>query len=501
MADGFADSFLEMSGISKRFGGVHALNNVSFSLRKGEVQAMIGENGAGKSTLIKVLSGAVKPDEGEVFLEGRQLKLGDPKESMKAGIRTVYQEMSLIPQLDVARNIFLGNEPVLKGTFIDRKSLYEKADSLLAELGIEIDPKCPVGKLSIAERQLIEVAKALSMDAKIIIFDEPTATLSRRETEVLFDLIFSLKNRGISSIFISHRLGEILPIADRVTVLKDGRVVATKDKNELDIPEMIRLMVGRTVKSQFPLHKKTGEIVLSVKGMSRKGLFQDISFDLQQGEVLGIAGLVGSYRTEVLKSIFGAELPDKGEFQLFGKPFSPKSPMDSLRRGIGFVPENRKEEGIILHLPVRNNIVISSLNQVSNMGFLRLKKIAELASRMIKALRISTPGMNGKGEQLSGGNQQKVVMAKWMAANTSILLLDEPTRGIDVGSKAELLRLVHEYAEQGNSVILVSSDLQELFSLSDRILLLQNGRVIGIYNREETSQEQVLKILMEGEKH
>jgi ABC-type sugar transport system ATPase subunit len=496
-----ADSFLEMSGISKRFGGVHALNNVSFSLRKGEVQAMIGENGAGKSTLIKVLSGAIKPDEGEVFLEGRQLKLGDPKESMKAGIRTVYQEMSLIPQLDVARNIFLGNEPVLKGAFIDRKSLYEKADSLLTELGIEIDPKCPVGKLSIAERQLVEVAKALSMDAKIIIFDEPTATLSRRETEVLFDLIFSLKNRGISSIFISHRLGEILPIADRVTVLKDGRVVATKDKNELDIPEMIRLMVGRTVKSQFPLHEKTGEIVFSVKGMSRKGLFQDISFDLRRGEVLGIAGLVGSYRTEVLKSIFGAELPDKGEFTLFGKPFSPRSPMDSLRRGVGFVPENRKEEGIILHLPIKNNIVISSLNQVSNLGFLRLKKMTELASRMIKALRISAPGMNAKGEQLSGGNQQKVVMAKWMAANTSILLLDEPTRGIDVGSKAELLRLVHEYAEQGNSVILVSSDLQELFSLSDRILLLQNGRVIGIYNREETSQEQVLKILMEGEKH
>jgi ABC-type sugar transport system ATPase subunit len=496
-----ADSFLEMSGISKRFGGVHALNNVSFSLRKGEVQAMIGENGAGKSTLIKVLSGAIKPDEGEVFLEGRQLKLGDPKESMKAGIRTVYQEMSLIPQLDVARNIFLGNEPVLKGAFIDRKSLYEKADSLLTELGIEIDPKCPVGKLSIAERQLVEVAKALSMDAKIIIFDEPTATLSRRETEVLFDLIFSLKNRGISSIFISHRLGEILPIADRVTVLKDGRVVATKDKNELDIPEMIRLMVGRTVKSQFPLHEKTGEIVFSVKGMSRKGLFQDISFDLRRGEVLGIAGLVGSYRTEVLKSIFGAELPDKGEFTLFGKPFSPRSPMDSLRRGVGFVPENRKEEGIILHLPIKNNIVISSLNQVSNLGFLRLKKMTELASRMIKALRISAPGMNAKGEQLSGGNQQKVVMAKWMAANTSILLLDEPTRGIDVGSKAELLRLVHEYAEQGNSVILVSSDLQELFSLSDRILLLQNGRVISIYNREETSQEQVLKILMEGEKH
>lgn len=496
-----ADSFLEMSGISKRFGGVHALNNVSFSLRKGEVQAMIGENGAGKSTLIKVLSGAIKPDEGEVFLEGRQLKLGDPKESMKAGIRTVYQEMSLIPQLDVARNIFLGNEPVLKGAFIDRKSLYEKADSLLSELGIAIDSKCPVGKLSIAERQLVEVAKALSMDAKIIIFDEPTATLSRRETEVLFDLIFSLKNRGISSIFISHRLGEILPIADRVTVLKDGRVVATKDKNELDIPEMIRLMVGRTVKSQFPLHEKTGEIVFSVKGMSRKGLFQDISFDLRRGEVLGIAGLVGSYRTEVLKSIFGAELPDKGEFTLFGKPFSPRSPMDSLRRGVGFVPENRKEEGIILHLPIKNNIVISSLNQVSNLGFLRLKKMTELASRMIKALRISAPGMNAKGEQLSGGNQQKVVMAKWMAANTSILLLDEPTRGIDVGSKAELLRLVHEYAEQGNSVILVSSDLQELFSLSDRILLLQNGRVIGIYNREETSQEQVLKILMEGEKH
>jgi ABC-type sugar transport system ATPase subunit len=462
---------------------------------------MIGENGAGKSTLIKVLSGAIKPDEGEVFLEGRQLKLGDPKESMKAGIRTVYQEMSLIPQLDVARNIFLGNEPVLKGAFIDRKSLYEKADSLLTELGIEIDPKCPVGKLSIAERQLVEVAKALSMDAKIIIFDEPTATLSRRETEVLFDLIFSLKNRGISSIFISHRLGEILPIADRVTVLKDGRVVATKDKNELDIPEMIRLMVGRTVKSQFPLHEKTGEIVFSVKGMSRKGLFQDISFDLRRGEVLGIAGLVGSYRTEVLKSIFGAELPDKGEFTLFGKPFSPRSPMDSLRRGVGFVPENRKEEGIILHLPIKNNIVISSLNQVSNLGFLRLKKMTELASRMIKALRISAPGMNAKGEQLSGGNQQKVVMAKWMAANTSILLLDEPTRGIDVGSKAELLRLVHEYAEQGNSVILVSSDLQELFSLSDRILLLQNGRVISIYNREETSQEQVLKILMEGEKH
>jgi ABC-type sugar transport system ATPase subunit len=496
-----ADSFLEMSGISKRFGGVHALNNVSFSLRKGEVQAMIGENGAGKSTLIKVLSGAIKPDEGEVFLEGRQLKLGDPKESMKAGIRTVYQEMSLIPQLDVARNIFLGNEPVLKGAFIDRKSLYEKADSLLSELGIAIDSKCPVGKLSIAERQLVEVAKALSMDAKIIIFDEPTATLSRRETEVLFDLIFSLKNRGISSIFISHRLGEILPIADRVTVLKDGRVVATKDKNELDIPEMIRLMVGRTVKSQFPLHEKTGEIVFSVKGMSRKGLFQDISFDLRRGEVLGIAGLVGSYRTEVLKSIFGAELPDKGEFTLFGKPFSPRSPMDSLRRGVGFVPENRKEEGIILHLPIKNNIVISSLNQVSNLGFLRLKKMTELASRMIKALRISAPGMNAKGEQLSGGNQQKVVMAKWMAANTSILLLDEPTRGIDVGSKAELLRLVHEYAEQGNSVILVSSDLQELFSLSDRILLLQNGRVISIYNREETSQEQVLKILMEGEKH
>lgn len=491
---------LEMRGISKAFPGVQALNDVSFTLHAGEIHALVGENGAGKSTLMKILTGAIPKDSGTILLQGQPVEITGPRRAIELGIAIIHQELTLIPYLTVAQNIYLGREPAgrVAGT-VDWRRLNQQADELLARLGLDLRPTALVSDLSIAQRQMVEVAKALSLNARIIAMDEPTSALSEREVEALFAFIRQLRSQGVGVIYISHRLAEIFELADRVTVLRDGRHIGTAPVAEVAESTIINWMVGRTLGELYP---KTSapqpEVVLKVVGLRRGTEIQDVSFELRRGEILGLAGLVGAGRTFVARALFGADPIDAGEIWLDDQRVHIRSPQQAIKLGIGFVPEDRKAQGLFLGMAVRHNITVTILNALSRLGVVQRQRRDEVARRYVNELAIRTPGLYQRVRNLSGGNQQKVVIARWLTVNPKVLLLDEPTRGIDVGAKAEIYALMSQLASRGMGILMISSELPEILGVSDRILVMREGRVVGEFSREEATQDAIMTVATGG---
>jgi ABC-type sugar transport system ATPase subunit len=466
---------------------------VDLRVLRGEIHAVVGENGAGKSTLMKILAGAYHADAGTIQLDGRAVTFGSPHEAQAMGIGMVYQELNLVPDLSVAENIFLGRQPVRRFGWVERGRLRTAARALLDTLGAPLDPDALIRDLSVGQRQMVEVAKAYSMDPGILVLDEPTSALTEHETSILFGTLRRLRGRGIAIIFISHRLREVMEISDRVTVLRDGRLVGSRPITELDPAEIVRMMVGREVTDLFP--KRTvpiGEVVFEVRGYSRAGVFQDVSFQVRSGEILGLAGLVGAGRTEVARAIFGLDAHDSGELLLDGRPVRIRGPRDAVKARVGYVPEDRKQDGLVLGLTVRDNTVMSILSELARMGVITRQLETPTVLSMIERFRLRPPDPDRTVATLSGGNQQKVVMGRWTAATPRVLFLDEPTRGVDVGAKAEIHGLMGELAAQGVAIVMISSELVEVLSASDRILVLHQGRVTGELSREEATEERIM---------
>ncbi len=492
---------LEMRDITKTYPGVIALDGVDFVVLPGEVHALVGENGAGKSTLMKILAGAEIKDSGRIIIDGKEANITNPQEAMRLGISIIYQEFNLVPYMSAAENIFLGREPMtaIPGV-IDFKRMYAEAERLISELGVRLDVRVPVNQLSVAQQQMVEIAKATSKKARIIAMDEPSATLTDHELENLFTLIRKLKADGVSVIYISHRLEEIFHIADRVTVLRDGKLVDTKPVSETSREDIIRMMVGRELKDTIPkVTVEHGDVVLEVRGLTRAGVISDISFSVRRGEVLGIAGLVGAGRTEVARAIFGADPIDSGEIILEGKPVTIRSPKDAIRLGIGLVTEDRKALGLVLGMAVRENVTLANLDPLSRFGFVSRRKEQQVANRFVEELMIRTPSVEQAVQNLSGGTQQKVVLAKWLFTQSKVLIFDEPTRGIDVGAKTEIYQLMNRLAEQGVAIIMISSELPEILGMSDRILVMHEGKIAGELSREEATQEKIMFLATGGQ--
>lgn len=491
---------LEMRGITKSFFGVRVLNDVTFSVDAGEVHSLVGENGAGKSTLMKILAGAYQPDAGEIYLAGTRVTIPNPRSATRLGIGIIYQETNLIPYFDVARNIFLGHEPLRAPGVIDYRRLYAEAEAVLARLGVmNLHPKRQVGELSVAEQQMVEIAKAVSLNSKILIMDEPTAALTFREVDALFKLIATLKSQGITIIYISHRLDEVLTICDTVTVLKDGCVTGRRPVKGLTKDELIRLMVGR------PLNPSSGcgsggrgEELLRVEGLTRAGKFYDVSFTVHAGEIVGIAGLAGSGRTEVVRAIFGADPVEAGSIYVMGKKVKINSPAQAVRLGLSLVPEDRQRQGLVQCLSARKNLILASLRQASRFGFVRRAHETSLARRMVDSLNIKVANVDQEVRCLSGGNQQKVVLGKWLAAGPRVLLVDEPTRGVDVGSKAKIYRILRGLAAEGLGILVISSELPEVLAISDRILVMARGRIVGEIAAAEATEEKLMRLMTGG---
>ena len=485
---------LEIKGITKRFPGVLALDNVSLSVYPGEVLALVGENGAGKSTLMKILSGVYAKDAGEILMDGKPVEITGPLHARQLGISIIYQELNVLNNMNIAENIFVGREKKKKG-LVDKKLQHEEARKLLERVGLELDTHTRTGSLSTAQKQMVEVAKALSVHSRMIIMDEPTSSLTDKETEMLFNITRKLKNDGVAIVFISHRMNEIFQIADRIAVMRDGQMVQTLPASETTENGVIAAMVGRDVKNLFVKEEApVGEVALEVKGLSTKGFLKDISFRVRAGEIVGFAGLVGAGRSEVMRAVFGIDPRESGEILVRGKPVTIRSTVDALRAGMGFVPEDRKEQGLILKMSVLHNTSIAALPGVANGWFLDKRRERALAGEYIDKLRVKTPSFEQRVVNLSGGNQQKVVIAKWMATHPSVLILDEPTRGIDVGAKKEIHMLMSEMARQGVAIIMISSELPEILGMSDRIYVMHDGRIRGEIARSEATQESVMKM-------
>jgi ABC-type sugar transport system ATPase subunit len=494
---------LRMDGIGKRFPGVHALKSVSLDVFAGECLALVGENGAGKSTLMKILSGVYSPDEGTLFLDGQPLTLSGPHQAQRAGISIIYQEFNLFPNLTVEENVFIGREPNRHG-LVRRSSLRRATEGLLAQLGVQLDPAAMVRDLSVAQQQMVEIAKALSLNARIVIMDEPTSALTDTEVAALFAIIRGLKARGLGVIYISHRLEEVFAISDRITVLRDGQHVGELTTAAATPGQVVRLMVGRSLADLFQKEGSASETrtVLEVRGLSRTGskrdtsaiVLSDVSFRLHAGEIVGLAGLVGSGRTELARAIFGADRFDRGDVLIDGEPVAIQSPQDAIRLGIGLVPEDRKLQALVLQLTVRENISLANLGRLSRFGFLQLPEERRQARSFVETLQIRTPSLEQRVINLSGGNQQKVVIAKWLALQPKILLVDEPTRGVDVGAKAEVHHLLHQLARRGVAILMISSELPEVLGMSDRILVMRQGRIAGELSRAAATQERVMEL-------
>jgi ribose transport system ATP-binding protein len=488
------DVVLNMQKIRKSFPGVLALDGVDFELRRGEVHVLLGENGAGKSTLVKILSGAHQKTEGEITLFGTPVNIESPKQAQKLGIGIIYQELNLIPSLTAAENIFLGRERTNFLGLIDTQALLSSARNILASIGLRIDIHQPVKAFGIAQRQMIEVAKALSLDARILIMDEPTSALSETEIKQLFDVIRRLREKDVAIIYISHRLQEIFEIGDRVTVLRDGKLVGTRIISETSHSELVRMMVNRELKDQYPRHRTAiGEEVLRVEKFNRKGALRDISFSLHRGEILGISGLLGSGRTELARAIFGADKIDSGEVIIRGERRKINSPRTAVKLGLGFLTEDRKSQGLVLTLSVKENITLSSLDLFSRLGIISRKREECEAESFVQQLRIKTPSHAQKVLNLSGGNQQKVVLAKWLSSKADIFIFDEPTRGIDVGSKVEIYQLMNQLTAEGVAIIMISSELPEVLGMSDRILIMHQHAIAGELHAWEATQERVMR--------
>jgi ribose transport system ATP-binding protein len=482
-----------MLGISKSFPGVRALDRVDLDLDRSEVHALAGENGAGKSTLMKILSGVYRADEGEIWLRGRKVEPTGPRSMIEAGVSVIYQELNLVPYLSVAENVFLGREPRRAGGFVDWPRMRAEVRRLLAPFGLSLDPRAPVNTIGPAYQKVVEIAKALSLKSDIIVMDEPTAALTGRETDHLFEIIRSLRRSGVSVIYISHRLQEIKVVADRVSVLRDGHHIVTSKVADISIDEIVRHMVGRTLTEQYPkTASKPGEEILRVEGLAKRGVCADVSFSLRRGEILGVAGLVGAGRTEIMELIFGSRRRDAGRILVSGKEVDIRSTRDAVHHGMALIPEERKRQGLVLGMSVFDNVALTVLDLHSTAGMIRRREIGSLVARVAKAIRVRTPSLSQLVRNLSGGNQQKVVLSKWFVRECAIYIFDEPTRGIDVGAKVEIYRIMQDLAARGAAVIMVSSDLPEVMNMSDRILVVWSGRVVGEFARGEASEEQVM---------
>ncbi len=487
---------LEMNGITKIFPGVVALDDVTLKVKRGTIHALIGENGAGKSTLMKVLNGVYTQTAGSLILEGKELELHGVRDAQEKGISTIFQEFNLINSLSVAENIFLGR--YLGKGHIDWKRINANAKKLLESLGFDFDVTKPVGGLSTAEKQLVEIAKALSYQAKIIVMDEPTSSLTKNEIEIFFPIVKKLKEDGITIIYISHKLDEIFQICDTVSVLRDGRLVGESAVKATSRQEIIELMVGRSMEAEYPPRTVTpGETVFSVKNLSRGNTLKDISFDLRKGEILGIAGLVGAGRTELAEAIFGADPLDSGTIEIYGKPVSIRSTRDGKMNSIGMVTEDRKETGLVLDTTVTKNITITKLDAVKKGPIIRKGMEAKVANEYVDKLNIRTPSIYQTLLNLSGGNQQKVVLAKWLFSDVEIMIFDEPTRGIDIGAKYEIYCLMNSLTEQGKSIIMISSELPEVLNMSDRLLVMHKGEIKGELTGQDMTGDKVMELVIE----
>ena len=491
---------LRLRSVSKSYDGVQALKGASFDLRAGEVHALIGENGAGKTTLIKVITGAINADEGEIEFNGEFINDNSPHRARKLGIAAIYQEPALFPELSVAENVALGSESPRLWQVVDWKRRRHRALELLEEIGARIDPDTEAGELSMPQQQLVEIARALGADARVLIMDEPTASLTEQETENLYRVIKSLREQGVGIIYISHRLEELPVIADRVTVLRDGEVVGTREMSDVDRDGLIRMMVGRDLSAVFPKQSvEPRELVLELRGLNnRANGLSGVDLSLRVGEILGLAGLVGAGRTELASTIFGLQPADGGEILLRGKPVRLSSPAQAIAAGIAYLPEDRRNHGVILDMSIRANITMASLRKFAGRGWFDFAGEAELATDYVRRLAIKAPAIFNQVSTLSGGNQQKVALSRWLATKPSVLILDEPTQGIDVGAKAEIHALMSELAAQGMAILMISSDLPEVLGMSDRVAVMRGGRIAGIMSREEASQEKVLALALGG---
>lgn len=487
---------LKMTGIEKRFKGVYALKNFNFSLKEGEILALIGENGAGKSTLMKILSGIYEKDSGTIEYFGKQLEVNSPKEAEEKGISIVHQELNLMNHLTVAQNIFIGHEPLNSIGLIDDNLMIKKAKSIFKGMNVDINPSDKIGSLTVGKQQLVEIAKALIHNSKILILDEPTAALTEAETKELFRIIKDLQLTGVSIVYISHRLEELFIISDRITVIRDGEYIDTKLTKETNKDEIVNLMVGRVIyetpKTESKVPQDAKEI-LRVENLTVQGIVKDISFSLKEGEILGFAGLMGAGRTEIARAIFGADKFDSGKIFVNGKQVYIKSPVDAIKNGIGYLSEDRKRYGLALGLSVSDNMMMGNYNKFSHFLMVQKKDINKTAKEEVKSLNIKTPSINQLVKNLSGGNQQKVVIANWLIKECKILIFDEPTRGIDVGARSEIYSLMERLVSMGKSIIMISSDLVEVLRMSDRILIMSEGKKTGELDIKGATQDDIMR--------
>ena len=492
------ETILKLTGISKSFAGVRALKGVSFDLRPGEVHALVGENGAGKSTLIKVITGAHLPDEGTLEIGGSLIEGNDPLKARSLGVAAIYQQPALFPDLTVAENVALGLETPGGWRVVRWRERRDRARRLLGRIGANIDPEADVGSLTMPEQQLVEIARALGAEAKILIMDEPSASLTDQEIDNLFRVVRDLKSQGVGIIYISHRLEELPKVADRVTALRDGSLVGTKLMNEVTRNDLIRMMVGRDLANVFPkIDLPKGEVVLDVQGLgcTASGV-HDVSFQVREGEMLGLAGLIGAGRTELARVLFGLTPADSGSIVLDGEPVTIQSPGEAIELGIAYLPEDRRRHGVILEMSVASNVTLATLRAISNLGMLDLRKEREVATDLSGRLGVKASSVDVPVGNLSGGNQQKVALARWLASDPSVLILDEPTQGVDVGAKAEIHRLMGELAAKGLAIVMISSELPEILGMSDRVAVMHGGTIVGTLGRVEATQEAILELAL-----
>ncbi len=491
---GERQALLEVRSIVKRFPGVLALAGVSFDCRAGEVHALVGENGAGKSSLVKILAGVSEPDEGEIVVGGERHSRLAPEDAQRLGIAVIHQEFNLLPELSVAENLFLGRQPTNRLGLIDMRELRRRAAELLARLGVEVDVDRPIASLTVAQQQVVEIAKALSVDSRVMVMDEPSAVIGGEELEQLYSVVESLRARGLGVVYISHRLAEVDRLADRVTVLKDGHVVATRDVSDTSRNELVKMMIGRSLDEEFPPRRsESGEVVLDVHGVTIPGVLEQVSFSVHAGEILGVAGLVGSGRTSLGLVLYGVRRA-RGEIRLAGRVGQPRGPRQAIERGVVLAPEDRKAQGVLLEQSVRFNLSLPVLRRLRRYGIVDRKAERRLAEQAVENLSIRPPEIERAVQFLSGGNQQKVVLGKWLATRPRLLILDEPTRGVDVGGKVEIYGQMRRLTESGVAIVMISSELPEIIGMSDRVLVLHEGRSAGVLDRAEATEERIMRL-------
>lgn len=492
------NNFISLKNITKTFSGVLALNEATVDIKKATVHALVGENGAGKSTLAKIICGAYQADSGEYALGGEPVSFANEMEAIKGGVAMVYQELNYVPEMSIVENLFLGREPKNSLGLLDKKRRQQEAEKIFSDIGLSFDLSMPIGKLSVADIQMIEIAKAVSRNARVVIFDEPTSAISDREIKILFDMIRSLKERGITIIYITHKFEELDAIADYITVMRDGNVIDTRAKKDLSHDEMINMMVGRPISLYYPKTQHTkGDVVLSVQNLSKAGVFKDISFEVRAGEILGFSGLIGAGRSEVMSSLFGLLNYDEGEISLEGKKIDIRTPWQAKDAGIAYVPEDRKRTGLVLCRSIRENTSLPHLRHYRSFFLKKREEYEDVAGQM-KRFNVKATGQGVVVNNLSGGNQQKVVLSKWLLRRPKVLILDEPTRGIDVGAKQEIYKHIDDLAEEGLAIIIVSSELPEVMGMSDRIVVMCEGRMTATLDRENADAETIMKYSVEG---